>query len=185
MTRITFFRCGTVTFQKVWSVPAPSILAARSRPLGTVCKPASKRTIANGNSFQTFTTITAGIARSRESRKTIERSIQPELLERAADQPVITVVEPAPDIGSGHLADDVGDQEQTTDDAAPGEFAIHYQSRPEAEDEGEEGRGDGPDESVLGRFPEAELRVAEDPLVVSIPLKYQLAELGGVLKNDR
>ena len=42
MIRMTPFKCGMVTCQNWFQVPAPSMRAARSNPSGTVCNPASQ-----------------------------------------------------------------------------------------------------------------------------------------------
>ena len=66
-----------VTCQKRCHALAPSTRAARSSWSGTVCSPASIMIIAKGNSFQTLTTISAGITRERLSRMLIGPSVRP------------------------------------------------------------------------------------------------------------
>jgi hypothetical protein len=64
-------------WMKRCSASAPSTRAAFSSCCGTVCRPASIMIMANGNSFQTLTTIREGNASSMLSRKLIGRSVKP------------------------------------------------------------------------------------------------------------
>ncbi len=80
-------RCGNVTCQKACQGPAPSTRAARRSCSGTVCNPASTMIIANGNSFQMFTTISDGSTVSTLSRKMIGLSVMPSATESAPMTP--------------------------------------------------------------------------------------------------
>ena len=84
---LTLRRCGNVTCQNACQCPAPSTRAARSNWSGTVCRPARTMIIANGNSFQTFTTISDGSTVLALSRKMMGLSVMPSATESAPIAP--------------------------------------------------------------------------------------------------
>ena len=58
----TLMMHGRVTFKNLGIALAPSITAASSKSLGTVCKAAKSITIISGVCFQTAAAMTAGMA---------------------------------------------------------------------------------------------------------------------------